>query len=195
MPNNGTPSCEEKPMRERIAVQENPMLRSLLTDIQYGDAASRMAAIKQARLVGTPAIGPLAALWGGADTASAKAAGEALKRIAHNAARPGAGAEAKAASLALMKLIGKEHPRHVRADSLYWLGFVGGSEAVPALAGQLGDLDIREDARMALERIPAPEAAKALQAALKSAPADFRPNIQQSLRHKAMKFGEVGKKR
>ena len=42
--------------------------------------------------------------------------------------------------------------------------------------------DLREDARMALERIPGKRAVTTLKNAFEKAPEDFKPNIAQSLR-------------
>ena len=141
---------------------------------------------------GVDAIVPLSHMMTGEDRVAGKAAGEELNRVVHHAARPGASAEAKAASMQLVKLIGKETPRMVRSEALRLLGLVAGAEAVPAIAAQLSDTDIREDARMALERIPGRAAEAALRGALKTTPADYHPAIQQSLRHRSVKFREVG---
>ena len=46
---------------------------------------------------------------------------------------------------------------------------------------------LREDARMALERIPGKRSVAVLEAALKAAPEDFKPNIGQSLRARGLK--------
>ena len=46
------------------------------------------------------------------------------------------------------------------------LAIIGTAESVPALAALLPDKDLSHMARYALERIPAPEAAKALREAL-----------------------------
>jgi hypothetical protein len=99
---------------------------SFVTDIKHGDTAARTAAVTQAALAGTSAILPLGDVYAGNDPAASKAAGEALKKIVYNAARPGAAAEAKSASDSLLKLAGAGHPRKVRVDAIMLLGVVGG---------------------------------------------------------------------
>jgi hypothetical protein len=56
----------------------------------------------------------------------------------------------------------------------------------------LGDPEMREDARLALERIPGGASTRALQHALQTAPAEFRPNLEQSLRHKRVSTITIG---
>jgi len=170
----------------------DPAVGTLLANIRHGDMAARHVAVRQAVLIGTPAILPLGEVLGGADRAAARAAFEALKRIAHHAGRPGAETEAKAAAAHLVKLTRKDRPRQVRAEALYLLGCVGGASAVRDIAGLLTDPDVREDARMALERIPDRSAERALMNALRSASADFRPALMQSVRHRKIKPHEVG---
>jgi hypothetical protein len=99
---------------------------SFVTDIKHGDTAARTAAVMQAALVGTGAILSLGAVYAGDDPAASKAAGEALKKIVYNAGRPGASAEAKAASDSLLKLTETGQPRKVRADAIMLLRVVGG---------------------------------------------------------------------
>lgn len=131
-------------------------------------------------------------VYGGSDPAAAKAAGNSLRRRVHEAARPGARGEAQAVSRELAIFIGPDQPRHVRADALRYLGFVGGRSEVGAIAAQLTDLDVREDARLALERLPDRQAERALRDSLKTVPADYRPAVEQSLRHRRRKWREVG---
>jgi HEAT repeat protein len=174
---------------------EDPTVGTLLANIKHGDASARAAAIRQATLVGTSAILPLAQVFGDDNRGAGKAAGEALKRIVHHAARPGAEREAKAAAESLIKLIDRVQPRKVRVTAIYLLGYIGKGDAVPPLAALLAEEDIREEARMALERIPDRAAEGALRRALRSVSADFRPNIEQSLRHRRMTFKTVGTQR
>lgn len=175
-------------------VTADPTVESLVANIQHGDTKLRYAAVSQATLVGTSAIPPLGKIYGDDDPAAAKAALEALTSITHHAARPGAKKEAQQASTQLIRLLGKEQPRHVRADAIKLLGCVGGKEASTALATLLADTDIREDARMALERISDSSAESALTRAARTCPADYRPAIDQSLAHRKRKWGTAGKK-
>jgi hypothetical protein len=80
----------------------------------------------------------------------------------------------------------------VRAEAAHLLGFVGGDEAVPPLAHLLNELEMQEEARLALERIPGSASTHSLQHALQTAPAEFRPNLEQSLGHKRVSMKTIG---
>jgi hypothetical protein len=102
----------------------DPAVRSLVDNIAFGDTAARAMTVKQAPLVGTAALVPLGEILGGSDPAAAKMAGEAIKRIVHNAARPGAKAEARAAAAQLVLLSDRTQPLKVRREVLHLLGMV-----------------------------------------------------------------------
>ena len=59
-------------------------------------------------------------------------------------------------------------------------------EATQSLAALLKNAELREDARMALERIEGEATLAALESALANAPDDFRPNLPQSLRNRGV---------
>ena len=179
------------------------MARLLVERVQGTDAAARMAAAHAAGPEGAEAVAPLGALLAAKDPGVAKSAGEALRRITHYAARPGAGKEARAVSKALLKIAeGGSDTRGVSAASAGLLGqrrtaiqllsYVGGDEAVPGLAKLLKDPQLREDARMTLERIPGRASTRALERALRDAPADFRPSLEQGLSHRKQTLRRVG---
>jgi hypothetical protein len=164
----------------------------LLADIRHGDTATRQFAAERAALAGTTAIAPLGVVCAGTDPGAAKAAWEAVQRIAHNAARPGAAEERQSAARRLLALTAAEYPRQLRAGSLRLLGMVGGPAEVAAISDLLHVPSLREDARMALERIPGPAAETALRNAARTVPADYRPALAQSLRSRKAKPREVG---
>ena len=64
------------------------------------------------------------------------------------------------------------------------LSEIAGTNSVEPVAGLLKNDELREDARMVLERIPAKSAVAALKAGFEAAPEDFKPNIAQSLRNR-----------
>lgn len=165
---------------------------SFLTQIKYGDTASRLVAVKYAALVGTDLILPLGKVYSGSDQPAGRAAYEAIKRITYNAGRPGATAEAKAASESLLKLTSPEYPRQVRADAIELLGIVAGEAESKPLADLMSDKDVGEDARLALERIPGKAAEDALKAAARGSNAEKRAAIDLSLRHRKLKRTDLG---
>jgi len=164
-----------------VMLAQQPTAATLLADIRSGDLAVRQMAVEQAPLVGTPAIVPLGLVMASPEPAPAKAAVEALRRIVHNCARPKAPRERIAATRALLALAGSDRPTHVRAEALYLLGFVASADTAASLAAYLSDSSVREDARLALERIPGARVDAVLRRALTSAPADFGAAIQQTL--------------
>lgn len=174
---------------------DSPVVGSLLAHIRYGDTAARSAAVKYAALTGTEALPALGRVYAGSDLAAGKAALEAMKKIAYNAGRPGADAEASAASGHLLALTGSEYPRRVRADALELLGIVGGGNEVSGIAALLDDKDVGEDARMALQRIPGKPAEDALKSAARGASAEKRAAIDLSLRQRKLKRADVGVKK
>jgi hypothetical protein len=109
-----------------------------------------------------------------------------LWKIIRNVGRPGAGDEKKAVVAKLIELLGVEQSALVRREALWMLSEIGGDETVEAVAVLLSDEQVREDARMVLQRIPGRKSLEALKDGLKSAAMDFRPNIAQSLRQRGV---------
>jgi hypothetical protein len=64
------------------------------------------------------------------------------------------------------------------------LSEIAGDEAVEPVAALLKNKELREDARMVLQRIPGRTSLGALKSALRSAPEDFKFAIAQSLRNR-----------
>ncbi|NLH97914.1 MAG: hypothetical protein GX446_00285 [Chthonomonadales bacterium] len=141
---------------------QRPTAATLIADIQNGDLRVRTTAVQEAVLVGSSLIVPLGRVMAGSDPGAARAAMEALRRVAHHCARPRASAERRTAATELLKLISASFPRPVRAEALYLLGCVGGPQQVQAIAALLRDPALADDARMALQRIPGGAAARAL---------------------------------
>ncbi|HZO88360.1 MAG TPA: hypothetical protein VFB38_08470 [Chthonomonadaceae bacterium] len=168
-------------------------IAAFLEKIKSPDADVRYKAWREAGPMGAEAVVPLGELAASPDKGVAKAASGAMETIAHHAARPGAGAEAHAVSVELLKVAQTPHPRMVRADALYLLGFTGDGRIVPGLARLLSDRELREDARMALERIPGSASLSALRQAARTASPDFRPNLEQSLHNRSLTPKTVGR--
>lgn len=160
---------------------------ALLTDIRVGDSVVRGRAVLKAPLAGTPAIVPLAAILVGKDLHAARAAEEALRRIVYHVGRPGALVEQAAAAEELGKVLEPSTPRRGRAEALYLLGILGHPAAVRQVVACLQREDVREDARMALQRIPGREAKQALQRALAGASGEYRQGLVGAMKARAGK--------
>lgn len=95
-----------------------------------------------------------------------------LQDLASHASRPGAEKERAALSALLAERVADaDIPTPARGWMVRQLEYMGGKEAVDALAGLLNDDDavLREDARRALEKNPSREASEALRDALETA--------------------------
>jgi len=154
----------------------------LIARIKSSDENVRTAAWQAAGKVGAEAIQPLAALTGAQELEVARAAQRAIWQIVRHAGRPGAEAEKRAAVEKLILLLANDQPAALRRDVLWMLSEIAGDEAVPPMAALLDNAELREDARMALQRIPGQRSIEALRAGLDRAPADFKFHIAQSLR-------------
>ena len=116
------------------------------------------------------------------DFEAARAARRVMWKLVRRAGRPGAAEEKSAVARELIQLLGEAQPAAVLREALWMLSEIGGDESVGPIASLLSSREAREDARMALQRIPGEKSLAALQAALVSAPADFQINIAGSLR-------------
>lgn len=156
-------------------------LDELVTNLSSSDPDVRTDAWLNAGGVGAPAVKPLAELAAGGDLEVGRAAERALWKIVRTVGAPGAaGKEAVVAEL--VALLGDDQPVEVRREVVWMVSEIGGDEEVDPVAALLDDHDLREDARMVLQRIPGEKSLAALQAALGFAAEVFRPNIAQSLR-------------
>ena len=127
-----------------------------------------------------------------ADKPTAKAAKELLIALAHRAARPGAGMEAAGVTKELIKVANSKQSAAVRGYALHLLGCTADGRSVPKIALLLGQEDVQDEARMALERVPGSAATNALKTAMKTAAPDFRAALMQSLANRAQTPKTVG---
>jgi HEAT repeat protein len=160
--------------------------QELIAKIQDKDEMVRAAAVLQAGQAGAAAVRPLAGIMGTAEMEIARSARNALWQIVRHAGRPGAQADAKAAVAELLPLTQDGQPLPVRREALWMLSEIAGDEAVDVISPLLTNVDLREDARMTLQRLPSERSLAALQGALKSVPDHFKPNIAVSLRQRGV---------
>jgi hypothetical protein len=117
----------------------------------------------------------------GDDHAATLTSKRELWSIVRRAGRPGASKEKSAVVSQLIVLLAKDGPS-ARRELLWMLSEIGGDESVGPIAALLLDRELRDDARMALQRIPGGKSLAALEGGLAAAPNDFKINIAQSLR-------------
>lgn len=160
--------------------------QQLIERIKGNDEKARAEAWLHAGPVGAAGVVPLTEAMTGGDVEQTRAAQRACWRIVRHAGRPGADAEKKAVADALIGLLRGRQPTAVRREVLWMLSEIGGDDAVEAVAGFLKDAELREDARMTLERIPGERSLAALRAGLAAASEEFKPNLAVSLRHRGV---------
>jgi HEAT repeat protein len=157
-------------------------LDELIAGIKSNSAEERTQAWQSAGKVGAPAVKPLAKVMSEGELEVARAAKRGLWQIVRCAGRPGANKEKRAVETELIELLGDEQPVAVRREVLWMLSEIGSRRSVRPIAQLTRNEELREDARMALERIPTTWAVAALKAAFEAVPEDFKTNIAQSLR-------------
>ena len=86
----------------------------------------------------------------------------------------------------LLKLLDNDYPLQLRRDALWMTWQIAGEEAVEPVAALLADAELREDARMTLERLPGEKATAALKAALDTAAKADKPALAHSLRFRGV---------
>ena len=134
--------------------------------------------------IGAAAVRPLSGVMTDQDLEIARAAKRALWTIVHHAGRSGAQDEKRAVASELIELLGEDPAVPVGREILWMLSEIGEREAVQPMARLLANEDLREDARMTLERIPGRRSLTALRTAFEAAPEDFKSNLAQSLRRR-----------
>jgi HEAT repeat protein len=161
---------------------QSDAVKQLLAGIKDANAEVRTQAWQNAGKAGASAVIPLAEVMTGDDLEVARAAKRALWKIVRHAGRPRAVKEKRAVEAELVVLLGNNHPVSVRREVIWMLSEIGGRNAIKPIARLIANKELREDARMALERIPNKQALQALRYRFKKAPGDFKPNLAQSLR-------------
>ena len=157
-------------------------IEELLANVRSSDVNVRGAAWAGAAKFGPAALKPLAKVAAEGDLEVRRAATRAMWTIVRHVGRPGADQEKTPAAVALVELLADDQPTSVRRDVLWMVSEIGGDDSVPATARLLAHAELREDARMVLQRIPGDKSLAALQAGLAEVPEEARPAVAQSLR-------------
>lgn len=169
-----------------VDADQSDAVSKLLAGIKDSDDKVRTKAWTSAGEVGANAVIPLAETMVDDDLEVARAAKRALWKIVRHAGRPGAAKEKRAVETKLVVLLGNNHPASVRREVVWMLSEIGGRNAIKPIARLIKNPELREDARMALERIPIKRSLQALKYRFRNAPEDFKPNMAQSLRKRGV---------
>jgi len=163
----------------------------LIASLKGQDEEARADAWQSAGPLGAAAVKPLVPVMSDADFEVARSAKRALWKIVRHAGRPDAESEQKAVVHELNALLAGDDPAAVRVEVLWMLSEIGDDTSIGAMAALLSDKALREDARMALQRIPGEKSLAALKTALAAAPEDFKPNLAASLRQRGVEVEGV----
>jgi len=169
-------------MAQTASTTQAQEVDELIAGINSDSAEKRTEAWQSAGQVGAPAVKPLAKVMTDDNLEVARAAKRAIWQIVRYTGRPKANKEKRAVEKELVGLLRKDQPIAVRKEVLWMLSEIGARISIKPIAGLMRNKDLREDARMALERIPTKRAIATLKTAFEKAPEDFKPNIAQSLR-------------
>jgi len=160
---------------------------SLLEKIQSGDPEVRTQAWLGAGEVGAPALKPLSQLAAEGELEVRRAAQRAMWKIVRHAGHPAApAADRQKVVQALNELLADSQPAAMRREVLWMLSEIAGDESVDRIARLLGNSELREDARMVLDRIPGDKSLGALKTALEKANDDFKFAVAESLRRRGV---------
>ena len=170
-----------------VGAARTKAVADLIEKIKDSNPDVRTKAWLGAGEVGWPAVPPLAEVMTDENLEVARAAKRALWKIVRHAGRPGADEERQSVAVHLSRLLADDRPVAVRQEALWMLSEIGEKELIKPIAGLLTNKELREDARMVLERIGDKASVAALEAGFKTAPEDFKLNIAQSLRKRGKK--------
>ena len=167
--------------------EANTGIQGLIDRIKSPDETVSGAAWQSAGPYGAAAVKPLAALMEDGDFELARKAKRAMYRVVRHAGHPGSASERRAVERQLILLISSS-PSAVRREVVWMLSEIGSARAIGPTAALLTDKEVREDARCALTRHPAPSAVTALKAAFAAAAdEDFKYALAESLRARGQK--------
>ncbi len=158
----------------------------MIERIRSSDETVSGAAWQNAGPYGAAAVEPLAALMADEDFELARKAKRALYRVVRYVGAPAATKERKAVERQLI-LVLSSSPSQVRREVVWMLSEIGSARAVGPMAALLAEDELREDARCALTRHPAPGAVTALKSAFATATGEFKFALAESLRQRGEK--------
>lgn len=160
--------------------------RTVIRDIKSEDDDVRAAACQRAGNLGASVVKPLAELTETKEPEVARAATRALWHIVRHCGRPGADDERRAVNKALIEILSEERHTQFTRDVLWMLSEIGDERCVKPIAALSSNEELREDACMALERIPGDASVDALREALNATPDAFKPCVAESLRRRGV---------
>ena len=146
-------------------------LEQTMQKLRSSDDNARRQAIDEMANFGVRAIPQLLAMMEkpDAEPREVMAAEMAMEKIVFQSTRPGATSERRSVEQALLARLQKPAPERLQRFLLRLITVVGTPQSVPVLEKLLGNKDLREAARMALQAIPGAEAGSVLERAFSRA--------------------------
>ena len=172
---------------ETAGAAKEKAVDELIVNLRSKDDKVRAEALLSAGEIGAPAAKSLAKLIADKDIEVSRAGKRALWKIVRHAGRPGAREERNAVAKELTALLGDDQPTLVQREVLWMLSEISGRRSIKVIAALLSNKELREDARMVLQRIPGRQSIAVLKDGLEAASEDFKLNIAQSLRKRGVK--------
>jgi HEAT repeat protein len=160
-------------------------IQGLIERIRSPNEAASGAAWQSAGPYGAAAVKPLAALMAEPDFELARKGKRALHLVVRHAGNPASGRERKEVERELIVVLSSS-PSAVRREVVWMLSEIGSSRAIRPMAALLTEQELRDDARCALTRHPAPGAVAALKSAFAQASGDFKNALAESLRQRGV---------
>jgi hypothetical protein len=158
-------------------------VKELIEKIQSGNDNVRGDAWQNAGTAGPEAVKPLVKLMAEGEMEVARSAKRAIGKIVVHVGRPGAQAERKPVLAELLAALRAGLPIEVHRELLWMVSELAWTdEGVDEVAAFLKNSELREDARMVLERIPGDKSLGMLKTALEQVPEEFKIHVVQSLR-------------
>ncbi|MGB2809008.1 MAG: HEAT repeat domain-containing protein [Sedimentisphaerales bacterium] len=171
---------------ETAGAAKTKAVDELIVKLKDKDDKVRAEALLSAGGIGAPAVKSLAKVMADKDVEVSRAGKRALWKIVRHTGRPKARDEKKAVITELVGLLDDDQPTSVRREVLWMLSEICERTSIKAIAALLSNKELREDARMVLQRIPGRRSLAALKDGLENAPEDFKLNIAQSLRKRGV---------
>lgn len=170
-------------------------LADLLAGIRSDDPERRTAAWQRAGQIGAVALKPLSEVCTDGQLEVRRAAQRAMWDIVRHAGHPENQKDRVAAVKELIELLNGTSSVAVRREVLWMLSEIAGEEAVSPVASLLSHADLREDARIVLDRIPGRRSLQALRRALEEAPDEFKPNLAHSLQRRGLQVPGIASRK
>jgi len=160
-----------------------------LADLQSENKDLRFAAWRDAGTAPPETIPQLVRLASEGNPGVAKAAREAITTMVHAAGKDPSDPRRASVVKHLIEALSAQVPSSAKAHLFRLLSLIAPEESSPEISKWLSDADLREEAVFCLERLPGRAPLKAVAAAYRAAPTEFKPRLLAALGHRRAEEG------